>query len=214
MRILFSLLVVCAVAAFTAPSSQAAFVLYNTGANVSAGKDLSYKVSGPSTLLQQATVRTSNPGWGITPLSSWISPVASGSSPGGLYTYTTTFDLTGYFAPATLSGTWATDNIGVSILLNGNNLGSSIPYGTAAFNAPTNFSTSNSSYFVSGVNTLQFLVHNGQQVVNPSDFDGPTGLRVTFDTVTVVPVPLPPALGLFALGLPFAAFVRRRLAKR
>ncbi len=212
MRILIGFLVVCAVAVFSAPSSQAAF-LYNTGENVFDGKDLSYTVMGPSTLLQQATVRTSNPGWGITPISDWISPVASGNSPGGLYIYTTTFDLTGYFVPATLSGTWATDNLGIYVLLNGNDLGSYIPYGDDAFNTSTNFSTSDSSFFVQGENTLQFWVYNGESVEGASDTDGPTGLRVTFDTV-LVPVPLPPALGLFALGLPFAAFVRRRFSKR
>lgn len=77
-----------------------------------------------------------------------------------------TFDLTGLDpSTASISGLWATDNEGSDILLNGQSAGNK----SVGFTAFTSFSIPPGSLFVSGLNTLDFLVHNDR---------GPTGLRV------------------------------------
>lgn len=126
------------------------------------------------------------PPWiGDNNLSAWISPhnPNSGNSnegPPGSYTYRTTFDLTGFIPnTAKISGEWSTDNDGLFILLNGVNTG--IP-GTSDTQFSQGFvSFSINSGFVSGINTLDFIVNN-------SGFGGPTGLRTQL-TGTAEPVP-------------------------
>jgi len=101
------------------------------------------------------------------PNSKWIAPQANeyNFDPPGAYTYSTTFNLTGkVVAGAVLNGQCATDNTGV-INLNG------VPIGSCAnFNVWSPFATSIG--FVSGVNTLDFVVTNSGSTPSP------TGLRV------------------------------------
>jgi hypothetical protein len=104
-----------------------------------------------------------------TDRSKWIAPlVNSATAAGGDYAYRTTFDLTGYDpATAVLLGTWATDNLGTDIKLNGTSSGL---VNTAQFGALTAFSLTTG--FVAGVNTLEFHLTNTDAV------SGYTGLRV------------------------------------
>ena len=122
------------------------------------------------------------------------------------YVYQTTFDLTGfYFNTAILVGKWSTDNAGVSILLNGNPTGNSIP-NPASFQL-TPFTIT--SGFQAGINTLQFVVDNA--------FDGegsknPSGLQVEF-TQSTAATPEPASILLLGTMLVGAAsLLRKRLA--
>ena len=141
--------------------------------------------------------------------SRWITPSAATNVPSGNYTYTTTFDLTGYVpGTATITGRWAADNAGLNILLNGNSLGLTT---TGGFSAFTSFSIPTGSGFVAGLNTLDFVVNN---------FDGPgnnpSGLRVELTgNAGLVATPVPPTalLAVFAFGTAgLGRLVRRRRA--
>ena len=141
----------------------------------------------PSFQVPQAAVL--NDGWPVAPYGPWVantsavrwvSPQAAngGYAAPGDYTYETTFDTTGTgIDPArlTVAGTWASDNDVVDILVNGQRTGFTTPFQDFQ---PHSFSIS--AGFVSGVNTLDFVVHNGGDSANP------TGLRVEFAN------PLPP----------------------
>ena len=118
---------------------------------------------------------TLNPGFPVGPWvgegpdSKWIAPNAeSGNAAEGDYTYTTTFDLTGFDPEkAIINGQWGVDNGGVDIILNGESLGIA---NTGGFGALTEFVID--SGFVEGENTLEFIVNNAPTTPNP------TGLRV------------------------------------
>lgn len=100
-------------------------------------------------------------------LSKWIGPqFDTVAAAGGDYGYRISFNL-GDFDPTTVmvTGSWATDNPGTDILVNG---ASSGVQNTAGFGALTRFTVS--SGFISGTNTLEFRVRN--------DAAGYTGLRV------------------------------------
>ena len=105
----------------------------------------------------------------------WISPQlntagsAGGAGDAGNYTYRLSFDLTGLnHTTAQLEGDWATDNLGLDILLNGVSLG--IPNGNQ-FTVLTHFAIpAGHSAFRSGVNMLEFSLNNSAV--------GYTGLRV------------------------------------
>ena len=132
---------------------------------------------------------------GDNALSAWIGPNNDDdlNGPVGAYTYRTTFDLTG-FNPSTaaITGSWTTDNNGLNILINGTSLGFTTPF--TAFSSGF-FAFSVTSSFVSGVNTLDFVVNNG---------GGPTALRIqatgTADPLSTA-VPEPATAILVALGL-------------
>lgn len=104
------------------------------------------------------------------PASRWIGPQASqttGNAPGD-YTYHTEFDLTGIdLAKFRLIGGWTSDNAGTAVLLNGTATGLS---NTGAFGSLTPFTITTG--FANGVNTLDFVVNNAGDALNP------TGLRV------------------------------------
>jgi hypothetical protein len=155
-------------------------------------------------------VRTSAGGFPIPPyigddsLSAWVGPNndAQVDGPIGLYDYRTTFDLTGLVpSTASITGGWSSDNDGVQILINGVDSG----------NPPTSFVQfaigfapfTISSGFVSGINTLDFIVDNG---------GGPTALRVEMTgSAAVVPEPASlTLLGLGAVGIGGCAWRRRR----
>ena len=106
------------------------------------------------------------------PRSKWIGPrsdVVTGTR-GGTYVWRTTFDLT-KLDPRTalITGLWASDNLGVDIRINGTSSGISNSADEFRFRAFSPFTIN--SGFVSGVNTLDFVV---QETVTGT----PTGLRV------------------------------------
>lgn len=210
-------------------STQAALIqVYNTGVNSSGVSlpngttpDPHYSLisvpSGSATTL----VLTSAGGWPIAPgiwlpdtsTSAWIRPNNGGTSgtdldPVGTYVFRTTFDLTGLNpATAVISGRWSTDNSGTGILINGTNTGNP---GTA-FNqfqlGYVNFTIA--AGFVSGLNTLDFVVSNGTGASG-----NPVGLRVEFLSATAAAVPEPAtviagALLLLPFGASMVRIVRR-----
>lgn len=127
--------------------------------------------------------------WALNgPNSRWISAQADqsatvGNLPGD-YTYRTTFDLTGVdLAKFQLIGGWASDNVGLDIVLNGTSTGLQ---NTAQFPILTAFTLTTG--FVSGVNTLDFTVNNAPDPNNP-ETPGPTGLRVDLKGYLVLDAP-------------------------
>jgi hypothetical protein len=152
-------------------------------------------------------------------ISKWIAPQAdqstfSNDTGSGLYEYRTTFDLTG-FDPSTakITGEWTTDNFGDDILVNGVSLG--IQHISEPPSTFTYFSTFEiTSGFVSGLNTLDFVVNNPALGYGGSGLINPTGLRVEMvGTANTVPEPATFVLfGIGALGLLAYALRRRRLS--
>lgn len=141
--------------------------------------------------------------------SSWIgsSVNTGGTGPVGDYTYRTTFTLPVDvdLSSVLIEGLWATDNLGLDILINGNATGNT----SLGFGAMFAFSVD--SGFVAGTNNLDFIVRN------LASFDNPTGLRVddmtgSFELAgnTTGDVPEPGMLGLFGLGLAGLGLAARR----
>ncbi|WP_419809336.1 PEPxxWA-CTERM sorting domain-containing protein [Sphingomonas sp.] len=94
--------------------------------------------------------------------SRWISYTADTTkmSYNALFTFTTTFDLTGFDAgSASLSGLLGADNE-VTVLLNGTKIGGLYGYTRETFNHLTTFGTTDGSLFVNGVNRLDVELHN------------------------------------------------------
>ena len=76
----------------------------------------------------------------------------------GVYVYLTTFDLTGFdLNSVRITGGWATDNLGVKVLVNGHDVGLT---NVAQFPSLTPFLITGAANFVSGQNTLEFWVQN------------------------------------------------------
>ena len=98
--------------------------------------------------------------------SQWIGPQQDPNGAGGDYAFQTTFDLTG-FNPSTaiIEGNWATDNVGMDILINGTSTGLQ---NNSQFSSWTHFVITNG--FKSGTNTLVFLLNNAGAEVNPVGF--------------------------------------------
>ena len=182
--------------------------IYSTGdGQTPGGADAHWTIQAPgSSTPTQAIVNSSTaaPPWiANNSTSQWIGPKADGStdaggtSPGGSYTYQTTFDLTGLNpATASLSGGFAADNCVAQVLINGHALAA---YNNACgsnnmFAAFTTFAIN--SGFINGVNTLTFVVVN-----YAGNSGNPTGLNVYVSGTASKPVPEPTLLGLFGLGL-------------
>ncbi|MGH9847417.1 MAG: CARDB domain-containing protein [Blastocatellia bacterium] len=93
-----------------------------------------------------------------SPASNWISVNPGRSSSVGNYSYTTTFDLTGFDpTKAVIRGRWITDNNGLDIKINGTSTGFTTPYGAHfTWHDFTIFSG-----FVAGLNTLEFSYFEG-----------------------------------------------------
>ena len=118
--------------------------------------------------------------WSLAPdhsasVSKWIGPdyTNNGCNPGGYYTYTMTFNLPASLDPkaATISGRWAADNAALMYLNSGVVPVGATQNGDAGFKQWTPFTIPAGSPFMSGPNTLTFLVTNVDQW---------TGLRVEF----------------------------------
>ncbi|MEM7386332.1 MAG: immunoglobulin domain-containing protein, partial [Verrucomicrobiota bacterium] len=108
------------------------------------------------------------PWLGLTEGSRWIGPRGdTGAAAGGTYVYRTEVDLTG-LEPSTakLLGSWASDNATVDVRLNGASLGLKNEAGFGAFNT----FVIEDVPFITGVNTLDFVVNNAGA--------GPTALRI------------------------------------
>lgn len=142
----------------------------------------------------------------------WIGPIPNAGninvSP-GLFTYRTTFDLTGLNPnTAVLQGNFSSDNNTVNVLINGASTG--ITSSSAGYTSLTPFSIN--SGFVNGINTLDFIVNNE---------DSPSGLLTEFTQATAnaqattVSVPEPSsALGTLAFGILGAGYVLRCKVKK
>ncbi len=131
--------------------------------------DPHYTILSPN---QSGVVMNADPAWiPDSPTSMWIWETSSGQPTFVTRTFRTTVDLTG-LNPNLVSvlGTWATDNGGIDILINGVSTGNTC----GGFQAYCNFAVN--SGFVAGVNTLDFVV---------TDVGVVSGFRV--DTIGIVP---------------------------
>jgi len=121
------------------------------------------------------------------------------------YAYQTTFTIPrADWLTAEISGDWIADNIGKGIFINGNLIPSLPSFSYSGANG--------SSFFTTGVNTLEFRVEN--LIENPGDFFNPTGLQVTingaFFTTAVPEVDPSSATGVLAVVVGVLALVERR----
>ncbi len=195
------------------PAKAAVTDLFNTGVN-NAGALLGPAVQDPHYRLISAPAgvpigpgsleQWSVPGYFSQPTASsqWIQPLVEGNAPASPpnYVFGTTFTVPAGETALFLSGTWAADDSGVQVLLNGNPLAST----PGPFNNQQQ-AFSFTSGFVPGVNTLQFVVNN--TALN-------TGLQVQGLSVrtTAIPFEFEPQQGLL-LGVPLFIGLRQ-LKKR
>jgi hypothetical protein len=195
--------------------------LYNTGVDATGAPqpnnsaELHYTLTSSPDTIKGVRVATSANGFPIGPwlgddaTSAWIGPIGSSDLTGssGTYTYHTTFSLAGFDpSTASISGDWATDDNGMDILLNGHSLGITAG-GFGAF-TPFTIAASN-SFFVNGVNSLDFVVYNS---------GGPTGLRTELSgTASVAAVPESATWAMMLAGFGIVGFgmrTRKRKAPR
>ena len=135
------------------------------------------------------------------PLSRIVNATGNGNgNTGTTTTFATTFSLAGFDATnATISGQVLFDNSG-EIFLNGNQIGGTY----SGFASLSPFGT-NSNFFVSGLNTLSFVLHNA---------GGPEAFQVAALGVTAEPlapgVPEPATWGLMIAGFVMVGATMRR----
>ncbi|OEZ64012.1 PEP-CTERM sorting domain-containing protein [Duganella sp. HH105] len=208
-------IILAAALAYAAISSAQAVridSLYNTGIGANGSGDTHYSLNAASSdtvIGNTVPVITLDNVWPISPwlandgVSKWITPTASqGQSfdafSAGTYTYTLSFDLSGYnAASAAFSGRFAADNDAV-VKLNNQVIASG-----SGFTDWTAFAAG--SGFQAGVNTLQFVVGNWAQ-----NGGNPTGLRVEFLSSDVAAVPEPSSYAMLLAGLVLVGVVGGR----
>jgi hypothetical protein len=153
--------------------------------------DAHWTVTVDPTFSSTGTTRTVFPNsadWGPTwaandSNSDWIARRAGVADNGPApYTFTRTFDLTGYnLATATLSGAWTIDDAG-TLALNGNTLST---LGSGAWVALKSFSTPNAD-FVQGLNTLTITITSADRSLE--------GVRLSGSVTALAAVPEPSTL--------------------
>ena len=196
-------------------SNAASLSLPSSGQNVSGGRDNSYEIISDTTgeisaPAQAFVVTTLGNGW-APPIggTSWIGPSAnqalanqpSGDPGNSSDTYRMAFSLAGFDAStAALNITMMSDN-GVTVLLNGSNVYQNGDGLAVLFTAPFSFSIH--SGFVSGLNTLDFVVANAF---------GPTGIDVSMSG-SATATPEPGLAGLVAI-LTLLLIWRQRFVRR
>lgn len=187
--------------------------LYSTGMNVSGGVDQSWQLVGGTAYV---TVDTGGQfpfnAWVANDANSkWISPQANyaplGTDANGTYTFTTTFDLTGYNpSTAWFDFSLAGDDSITSVTLNSTPL---IPGGIPAYaGGAMNGVYTASTGFISGLNTITV------QVLNQGGAAGnPTGFRMEIgesNAEALNPIPEPATFALVGLALAALPLVRRK----
>lgn len=196
-------------AGFTLTAHANAIAVYNTGTATSGsglapagGADPHWVIAstpGSSATVAAYDISKKPTAWTATnPASQWISVSANGTKKqaAGSYSYQTTFDLTGLDATsASLTGSFAVDNCVTDILINGTSTGEGSSGACGAKAHYQKFALfSITTGFVSGLNTLTFIVRNTSL--------SRTGLNVLISgTARPLPVPEPAALGALALAL-------------
>jgi hypothetical protein len=210
-----------------APASANPIVIFNTGVDAfgaplpDGSVDSHWEIISGTVAFPGPNAYVTNFGYPISPgvwvandaSSKWISPAANANQEfgwGTTFVYRTAFDLSGLAeTTASLSGLWASDNQTLQILLNGVDTG--IGYNcansasdTSCFTTLHAFSIPVGASFVSGVNTLDFVVRNGVDDL----IGGPSGLRVQI-AGSADPVPEPGVLWLLGSGIVGLAMRRR-----
>ncbi|MTV36175.1 PEP-CTERM sorting domain-containing protein [Duganella radicis] len=196
-----------ALASLSAAHADTITGLYNTGLGQSGSADAHYSLS---SAVSSTPIITYDSVWPVdgtwlnnTGVSRWITPTASqaaslDAAADGIYTYSLSFDLSGYnAASAVFAGRVAADNA-VAVKLNGAEIGSAV-----GFQSWYDFGAN--SGFVAGVNTLEFVVTNYRLGAG-----NPTGLRVEFDSSSVTAVPEPETYAMLLGGLALVGAVARR----
>ena len=137
--------------------------------------------------------------------SQWIWQNTSGFPGDVTRTFKTSFDLTGFnLSSVEINGAWGTDNQGLDILVNGNSSGINL-LGVIADNYETLTSFTINSGFVTGINTLEFIVQ---------DNGGVAAFRTELSGIGVInSVPEPTIVWLFFSGLIGIIGLRRRYKK-
>lgn len=143
--------------------------------------------------------------------STWVGPRANtafamglGADDGeglGTYVYRTQVDLTGFdVATVQISGSWAIDNLGMAIRVNGAPTGITHTTGTPfATLVPFTINSTNAPGLVAGINTIDFVVNNADGAA--ANNQGYTGLRlVDFRAIGVIPPNTPPHIALQPQG--------------
>jgi hypothetical protein len=182
--------------------------LINTGTFASGSQDTNYSLNGSSFgYVTKDNVWPVGPWIANTTTSKWITPSSNQAASfdpyaNGTYTWSLSFNLAGFDATtASFSGKFAADNSAI-VKLNGVQIGSA-----NSFASYSNFSAI--SGFVSGINTLDFVVTNVAQ-----NGGNPTGLRVEFTASNVTPVPEPETYAMLLAGLGLMGVISRRRTQR
>lgn len=201
-----------AISAFSTVQAANINGLVNTGVGANGTFDSHYTLGATSSdtaISNTAPVITYDNQWPISPwmsndsTSKWITPTNNQAQSfdawsAGTYTYSLSFDLSGYNAgTAAFSARMAADN-SVEVLLNNQMISSA-----SGFMGWSDFASNGG--FIDGVNKLDFVVTNWAQ-----NGGNPTGLRVEFTNSAVAPVPEPETYAMMLAGLALVGAIARR----